>query len=33
MEERLNANAESIATIGDTIVDPAAEQAYQQVLD
>ena len=31
MEDRLT--GESPATVGDTIVDPAAEQAYQQVLD
>jgi RNA polymerase primary sigma factor len=35
MEERLSAGADSDspATIGDSIVDPAAERAYQQVLD
>jgi RNA polymerase primary sigma factor len=33
MEERLTADSESTSTIADTIVDPAAEQAYQQVLD
>jgi RNA polymerase primary sigma factor len=33
MEERLSADSESTATVADTIVDPAAEQAYQQVLD
>jgi RNA polymerase primary sigma factor len=33
MEEQLAADSESTATFGDTIVDPAAEQAYQQVLD
>jgi RNA polymerase primary sigma factor len=33
MEERLGSGDESTATIGDAIVDPAAEQAYQQVLD
>lgn len=33
MEERLSADDESSATVGDAIVDPAAEQAYQQVLD
>jgi RNA polymerase primary sigma factor len=32
MEERLN-GGEAPATVGDTIVDPAAEQAYQEVLD
>jgi RNA polymerase sigma factor (sigma-70 family) len=33
MEERLGADTESSTTVGDTIVDPAAERAYQQVLD
>jgi RNA polymerase primary sigma factor len=33
IEDRVAADGESTATIGDTIVDPAAEQAYQQVLD
>jgi RNA polymerase primary sigma factor len=33
MEERLSADSESTATVADTIVDPDAEQAYQQVLD
>jgi RNA polymerase primary sigma factor len=33
MEERAAADSGSAATVGDTIVDPAAEQAYQQVLD
>jgi RNA polymerase primary sigma factor len=32
-QEQLTGKEESAATIGDTIVDPAAEQAYQQVLD
>lgn len=33
MDERLAADGESTGTLGDTIVDPAGEQAYQQVLD
>ena len=33
MQEQLTAGAEATATIGDTIVDPTAEEAYQQVLD
>jgi RNA polymerase sigma factor (sigma-70 family) len=33
MEERLSGDDERGATVGDAIVDPAAEQAYQQVLD
>lgn len=33
MEERLSGNAETTATVGDTIVDPAAEMAYERVLD
>lgn len=33
MQEQLTDWDEARATIGDTIVDPAAEQAYQQVLD
>jgi RNA polymerase sigma factor (sigma-70 family) len=33
LEEQLAADGESRATVGDTIVDPSAEQAYQQVLD
>jgi RNA polymerase sigma factor (sigma-70 family) len=33
MQERLTDTEEGTATIGDTIADPAAEQAYQQVLD
>jgi RNA polymerase primary sigma factor len=33
IEERLRADSESAATVADTIVDPAAEHAYQQVLD
>jgi RNA polymerase primary sigma factor len=33
MQEQLTAGDEATATIGDTIVDPGAEQAYQQVLD
>ena len=33
MQEQLTGKDEAAATIGDTIVDPAAEQAYQQVLD
>jgi RNA polymerase primary sigma factor len=33
MEQRVGVDAGSSATVGDTIVDPAAEEAYQQVLD
>jgi RNA polymerase sigma factor (sigma-70 family) len=33
MQEQLTHGDEAAATIGDTIVDPTAEQAYQQVLD
>jgi RNA polymerase primary sigma factor len=33
IEERLNANGEASVTVGDTIVDPAAEQEYEHVLD
>ena len=33
MQEQLTNAGEATATIGDTIVDPTAEQAYQQVLD
>jgi RNA polymerase sigma factor (sigma-70 family) len=33
MQEQLADGDEATATIGDTIVDPTAEQAYQQVLD
>jgi RNA polymerase sigma factor (sigma-70 family) len=33
MEERLSTDDERGATVGDAIVDPTAEQAYQQVLD
>ena len=33
MEERLSGDAETTATVGDTIVDPAAEMAYERVLD
>src|SRR6476619_6096041 len=33
MQEQLTDRDEATATIGDTIVDPTAEQAYQQVLD
>src|SRR5262249_7256711 len=33
MEEQLSADFDSSATVGDTIVDPAAEQAYLDVLD
>ena len=33
MQEQLTHGDEATATIGDTIVDPSAEQAYQQVLD
>jgi RNA polymerase primary sigma factor len=32
-QEQLTGGGEATATIGDTIVDPAAEQAYEQVLD
>jgi RNA polymerase primary sigma factor len=33
LEERLSADEETSATVGDTIVDPVAEQAYEHVLD
>jgi RNA polymerase primary sigma factor len=33
MQQQLTGADEATATIGDTIVDPTAEQAYQQVLD
>jgi RNA polymerase primary sigma factor len=33
MQQQLTDVDEAMATIGDTIVDPTAEQAYQQVLD
>lgn len=33
IEDRVGADVESTATVGDTIVDPAAELPYQQVLD
>ena len=33
MEERLNAEGETTATVGDVIIDPAAERAYEQLLD
>jgi RNA polymerase primary sigma factor len=33
MEERLSADGEATATVGDTLIDPAAERAYEQVLD
>jgi RNA polymerase primary sigma factor len=33
MEERLSAHAKTTATIGDTIVDPAAQLEYEKVLD
>ena len=33
MEERLSGDADSTATVGDTIVDPGAELAYERVLD
>jgi RNA polymerase primary sigma factor len=33
MQEQLTDRDEGTATIGDAIVDPTAEQAYQQVLD
>lgn len=32
MEERLNADAEA-ATVGDSIIDPLAERAYEEVLE
>jgi RNA polymerase primary sigma factor len=32
-QEQVTGGDEARATIGDTIVDPTAEQAYQQVLD
>jgi RNA polymerase primary sigma factor len=33
MEERLGADGQATPTVGDTIIDPVAEQAYEQVLD
>jgi RNA polymerase primary sigma factor len=33
MQEQLTGKDDAAATIGDTIVDPSAEHAYQQVLD
>lgn len=33
IEERLTGDSESPATVGDMIVDPAAEREYEQVLD
>jgi RNA polymerase primary sigma factor len=33
MEEPLSTDGEATATVGETIVDPVAEQAYEQVLD
>jgi RNA polymerase primary sigma factor len=33
MEQQLSADEETTATVGDTIIDPVAEQAYEQVLD
>ena len=33
IEDRLTADGESGATVGDTIVDPRAEHAYEHVLD
>jgi RNA polymerase primary sigma factor len=33
MEERLSGDSETTATVGDSIVDPAAELAYERVLD
>jgi RNA polymerase primary sigma factor len=33
MEEPVSADAEASATVGDMIIDPSAERAYQQVLD
>ena len=32
-QEQLTDGAEATATIGDTLIDPTAEQAYEQVLD
>jgi DNA-directed RNA polymerase sigma subunit (sigma70/sigma32) len=33
MEERLTTEGETTATVGDTIIDPVAEHAYEHVLD
>jgi RNA polymerase sigma factor (sigma-70 family) len=33
MQERLSADEETTATVGDMIIDPVAEQAYEHVLD
>jgi RNA polymerase primary sigma factor len=33
IEERLSPGSETVATVGDTIVDPVAEEAYDRVLD
>jgi RNA polymerase primary sigma factor len=33
LEERLRPDSDAPATVGDTIIDPDAEQAYEQVLD
>jgi RNA polymerase primary sigma factor len=33
MEEQLSADGETSATVADTIIDPAAERAYERVLD
>jgi RNA polymerase primary sigma factor len=33
LQERLSDGDDATATVGDTIVDPTAERAYQQVLD
>jgi RNA polymerase primary sigma factor len=33
IDERWTVDGDSAATVGDTVVDPAAEQSYQQVLD
>jgi RNA polymerase primary sigma factor len=33
MEERLSGDPDTTATVGDSIVDPAAEMAYERVLD
>jgi hypothetical protein len=33
MEEPVSSDAEATAAVGDTIIDPSAERAYQQVLD
>src|SRR5215211_5040421 len=33
MEERLSAEGETTATVGDTIIDPVAQEEYERVLD